>query len=154
MKIENREAMGTMLRNRRKALGFTMKEMAEAVGVSPLTIMRLELGRVGYMRESTAKALEVPVKVVNRLVTQTVPTAVMRDGTTRPMAELRGYTTQIVVSGDKGVSQAETKPVESPAKPLKQAAKRVKQTKQVVIPMDQLSLRKRLFLWLAGVKQN
>ncbi len=74
MKLGEPKIVGEMLRNRRHELGMTIEQFAQATGVSPITIMRIELGRVGYVHEKTARALEVPKKIVNRLVT--VPTAV------------------------------------------------------------------------------
>lgn len=87
MKLGDPTVVGQMMRERRKTLGFTIEQMAEAVGLSPITIMRIELGRVGYIHAKTAKALEVPKKVTHRLVA--VPTAVMTDGSTRPMSEMK-----------------------------------------------------------------
>src|SRR5579859_2166184 len=73
MKIDNPELLGQMMRERRKSLGFTIEQMAEASGVSPITIMRLELGRLGYIHERTAKLLEVPKKVIQRMVMVATP---------------------------------------------------------------------------------
>lgn len=78
MKLGDPKTVGEMMRKRRKDLGFTIEQFAQATGVSPITIMRIELGRVGYVHEKTAKALEVPQKVVRRLVMQ--PVAVGQDG--------------------------------------------------------------------------
>ncbi len=86
MKIDNPELMGKTMRERRHGLGFTIEQMAEAVGISPITIMRLELGRLGYIHERTAKALEVPRKIVRRMVL--VPMPVDAEGRALPASAL------------------------------------------------------------------
>lgn len=82
MKLGDPQEIGKLMRERRVALGFTQQQFAEATGVSPITIMRIELGRVGYIHAKTAKALEVPRKIVKRMVM--VPTPV--DGMGRELA--------------------------------------------------------------------
>lgn len=78
MKLGDPQEIGKLMRERRLALGFTQLEFAQATGVSPITIMRIELGRVSYIHARTAKALEVPKKIVRRMVLE--PVAVMADG--------------------------------------------------------------------------
>lgn len=83
MKLGDPKTVGEMMRARRLQLGFTQAEFAEATGVSPITIMRLELGRVSFIHEKTAKALEVPKKIGKRMVLEQV--AVMHNGDTVPV---------------------------------------------------------------------
>lgn len=78
MKLGDPKLVGEMMRERRLKLGYTQAQMAQATGLSPITIMRLELGRIGYIHEKTAKALEVPARIEKRLVM--TPVAVMRGG--------------------------------------------------------------------------
>lgn len=141
MKLEDPKRMGEVIRERRKALGFTQAQMAQAVGVSPITIMRIELGRVGYLHEKTVKALEVPKKMTHRMIS--VPIGVMADGSMRPMAELKGIPTPVASGGDYIPS--------APVKPVKRTEKAVGRAPSVARRVAQpVSLRKRLFLWLAG----
>lgn len=86
MKISDPKTMGELMRARRRQLGFTIAQFAQATGISPITVMRLELGRVGYIHEKTAKALEVPKRLTKRMVME--PVAVMQDGTSVPLAPL------------------------------------------------------------------
>lgn len=95
------KTVGEMLRARRIQLGFTQAEFAQATGVSPITIMRIELGRVGYIHEKTAKALEVPKKIVRRMVME--PVAVMRGGeevTLAPLSTMAKKAPSLAYSGD------------------------------------------------------
>lgn len=73
MRLGDPKEVGALMKKRRLELGFTQQQFAEATGVSPITIMRLELGRLGYIHERTAKALEVPAKVVKRMVMVSAP---------------------------------------------------------------------------------
>lgn len=74
MRLGDPIEIGRLMKRRREELGFTQEEMAAAVGLSPITIMRIELGRVQYVHTKTAKALEVPRKIIKRarLVTELV----------------------------------------------------------------------------------
>lgn len=79
MKLGDPKVVGEMMKQRRLGLGYTQQQFAQVTGISPITIMRIELGRVGYIHEKTARALEVPKKIVRRMVVE--PRAVMQDGT-------------------------------------------------------------------------
>lgn len=61
-------ALKDILKNRRIALGLSMKEVAEKVGVSEGTISRWESGDIENMRRSKitalAKALNLPLEVI------------------------------------------------------------------------------------------
>lgn len=67
MKLGDPKVVGDLMRKRRHDLGYTIAQMAEVTGLSPITIMRLELGRVSYIHAATARALEVPKKIVHRM---------------------------------------------------------------------------------------
>ncbi len=58
MRIGDPQEIGKLMREKRKSLGFTLDQMAEATGLSFITIFRLEKGRTGYIHNKTAKALE------------------------------------------------------------------------------------------------
>lgn len=145
MRIEDPQKMGEMMRARRKQLGFTMSQMAQAVNVSPITIMRLELGRLGYIHERTAKALEVPKRITHRMVS--VPVGVMADGSTRPMDEMKAVP---MPSGPTPHTSGDYLPG-APIRPTKRAARPIQRRATRAMPEPkQPSIRKRLFTWLAG----
>lgn len=111
MKLGDPKEVGELMRKRRLDLGYTQEQMAEATGVSPITIMRIELGRVSYIHEKTARALEVPNKIIKRMVM--TPVAMSRDGATleprtnalpRPMRER--------ISGDIEATVADPAPTQ------------------------------------------
>lgn len=56
--------IGTLIKNRREELGLTLKEIAEACGVSESTVSRWETGGIGNMKRdriaSLAKILRIP----------------------------------------------------------------------------------------------
>lgn len=109
MKIDNPELLGQVMRERRKALGFTIEQMAQAVGVAPITIMRLELGRLGYIHNRTAKLLEVPKKVIKRMVM--VPAPVDAEGKVLPTSTLAN-------SPNAEVREMAIKPLSGPHQPV------------------------------------
>lgn len=57
--------IGTLLRERRKSLNLTMKDVAEAVGVNEGTVSRWECGKIENMRRekiySLSKILHLPI---------------------------------------------------------------------------------------------
>lgn len=55
--------MTSFLTDRRKELGLTMKEVAEAVGVSEATVSRWESGAIANMRRDRIQALSKVLKV-------------------------------------------------------------------------------------------
>lgn len=59
MKLGDPKSVGQMLQSKRHQLGFTIDQMAKVTGLSAVTLIRLEKGRNGYIRERTAKALEL-----------------------------------------------------------------------------------------------
>lgn len=140
MKLGDPKEIGILMRERRAKLGYTIQQMAQAVGLSPITIMRLELGRVGYIHAKTAKALEVPKRVTHRMITSTMPVGVMADGSLQPVASVAALPPELqnaAATGDK---------IEiSPQKRIRATYKRIQQP--VAKPP---SLRKKLFMWLAG----
>lgn len=122
MKLGDPEVVGQLMRERRKSMGFTIEQMAEAVGLAPITIIRIEKGRMGYIHAKTAKALEVPKKITKRMVMQSV--AVMQSGDTEAM-------------------QPEAL-VPAPLPPLKLKAGKV------MISKPKPTVRQRVFNWLSG----
>lgn len=58
----------TILRNRRKELGLTMKEVADACGVSEATVSRWESGNIGDMKRSRISALANILKISPSLI--------------------------------------------------------------------------------------
>lgn len=52
-----------VIKNRRKELGLTMKEVAEAVGVSEATVSRWESGDIGDMKRSRIAALAKVLRI-------------------------------------------------------------------------------------------
>lgn len=58
MKLGDPTEIGVLMRRKRHELGFTLNQLAELTGISYATLLRLEQGRVGYIHEKTAKALE------------------------------------------------------------------------------------------------
>jgi len=52
-----------IIKNRRKELGLTMKEVAEAVGVSEATVSRWESGDIGDMKRSRIAALAKVLRI-------------------------------------------------------------------------------------------
>ena len=59
--------MGSVLRARRKELGLTMKDVAEAVGVSPAYVWRLEKGRSQPSR-ATGKSLALVLHIAEDMM--------------------------------------------------------------------------------------
>lgn len=142
MKLGNPEMVGQMMRERRHKLGFTIEQMAEAVGLAPITILRIEKGRVGYVHEKTAKALEVPAKITNRYVI--TPTAVMPDGSSRPVGAVKAMPPELMAAFYSGDSEA------LPAAPEPILRKPAPVRRRVVHPAvaPKLSIRQRVFSWL------
>lgn len=58
----------TILRNRRKELGLTMKEVADACSVSEATVSRWESGNIGDMKRSRISALANILKISPSLI--------------------------------------------------------------------------------------
>lgn len=58
----------TILRNRRKELELTMKEVADACGVSEATVSRWESGNIGDMKRSRISALANILKISPSLI--------------------------------------------------------------------------------------
>lgn len=58
----------TILRNKRKELGLTMKEVADACGVSEATVSRWESGNIGDMKRSRISALANILKISPSLI--------------------------------------------------------------------------------------
>lgn len=52
-----------IIKNRRKELGLTMKEVAKAVGVSEATVSRWESGDIGDMKRSRIAALAKVLRI-------------------------------------------------------------------------------------------
>ncbi len=146
MKLGNPEEVGRMMRERRKTMGFTIEQMAQAVGLSPITIMRIELGRVGYVHAKTAQALEVPKKIEKRMVMVATPVDDRGNVLARPtQATLVSGDSQIIKPGqivrpEPHVSQN----IASRAKP--RAKKRVVELAGKAHTMSPL---KKMFLWMA-----
>lgn len=131
MKLGDPQEVGRMMRERRKQMGFTIEQMAQAVGLSPITIMRIELGRVSYVHANTAKALEVPKRIEKRMVMVSTPV----DALGKPLER---------ASGD--IEALPSKPRNRPIRTKLEA----KQTN--VAPHDKahaMSPLKKIFLWLA-----
>lgn len=160
MKLGDPKAVGELMRQRRLALGFTQQQFAEATGVSPITIMRLELGRLGYIHERTAKALEVPKKIVKRMVMVASPAdssghilpnstlAASPNADVRAMAEDKKQ--QESVSGDA----QEVNPMPRYLKQHRKARRAKLEAQERNVERNgkahTLSPLKKMFLWLAN----
>lgn len=57
-----------IIKNRRKELGLTMKEVAKAVGVSEATVSRWESGDIGDMKRSRIAALAKVLKISPNII--------------------------------------------------------------------------------------
>lgn len=57
-----------IIKNRRKELGLTMKEVAKAVGVSEATVSRWESGEIGDMKRSRIAALAKVLKISPNII--------------------------------------------------------------------------------------
>lgn len=76
MKLGDPIAIGALLKKKRLDLGWTLREMAEATGLSFVTILRLEKGRIGYIHSDTFKkleALKMNEELLKRRVMRLVP---------------------------------------------------------------------------------
>lgn len=151
MRLGDPQQVGQLMRERRKKLGFTIEQMAEAVGLSPITIMRIELGRVGYIHNKTAKALEVPKKIVRRMVAVDVP--VGENGESLPVTALPLPSTPKPAeprnpepSGDVMLVGADVRPILARRKQYK--PRKAKET--LAAPIPKASGMKRALLWLAA----
>lgn len=147
MKLGDPKVVGELMRKRRHDLGFTIEQMAEAVGISPITIMRLELGRVGYIHAKTAKALEVPKRIEKRMVM--VNTAIAQDNSEVVLPPLSMLTKgpSVASSGDvEALPSKEThKALESKPRRLYKRPTLVKQTN-----VEASSPLKKALMWLAA----
>lgn len=141
MKLGDPKEVGQMMRERRRQMGFTIEQMAEAVGLSPITIMRLELGRVGYIHEKTAKALEVPKKITKRMVM--VPSAVMADGTERTIDSIKTLPPAMRATLESG--DVESLPAASAPR-----IERQRPSKPIQMSVPSKTFKQRLFIWLSS----
>lgn len=159
MKLGDPKIVGELLRERRRKMGYSIEQFAQLTGVSPITIMRIELGRVGYVHAKTAKALEVPKKITKSMVM--VPTAVMQDGERVPLPPLSAMLHK-PVANTNAVSTGEreaTIPNEPPAalKPIKRSVGKLVVTKipAPIMKAEELgqpegkTMRKRFLGWLS-----
>jgi DNA-binding XRE family transcriptional regulator len=138
MKLGDPTEVGRMMRERRHQMGFTIEQFAQATGVSPITIMRIELGRVGYVHAKTAKALEVPAKIVKRMVM--VPTPVDNVGRELPDNGLPPAL-QTRISGDNMTIRQEP--------PIRARKGRLHSSK-AHIEVHSMSPLKKALLWIAN----
>lgn len=145
MRIGDPQIVGEMMRARRKQMGFTIAEMAEAVGLSPITILRLELGRTSYIHEKTAKALEVPTKIINRMVM--VPTAVTQEGQNVALPPLTALLKRPSLTGDVVASQT---------LPMTTQKRKPNRIQNASLKAEELSrpahgsIRKKFLMWLSS----
>lgn len=131
MRLGDPHEIGKLMRARREGMGLTIEQMAQATGISPITIMRIELGRVGYVHSKTAQALEVPKRIEKRMVMVATPV----DALGKPLER---------ASGD----------IEAlPSQPRNRPVRTKLEAKQTNVALHgkahAMSPLKKMFLWLA-----
>ncbi len=141
--------VGTLIKRKRAELGFTQKQLAEVLGISPIAVMRLELGRVGYVHAHTAKALEGLEIRLQLLKNQVQPKRMALVPAPDPTLEERLKALmpeqKTITTGDAGA----TTPVAIAPRPS--APKRLYTAhKAKPMPPSRVPTVKRALLWLAA----
>lgn len=150
MRLGDPQEIGRLMRERRKQLGFTQEQMAQAVGLSPITIIRIENGQVGYIHAKTAKALEVPKRLTKRMVMETV--AVTQDGNDVVLPPLK-----VLTAGNReaAINSAPTPMLRPSVRPIRQY-RRVNKIHNPAVKSQEIakrgntSVRQRFLRWIGS----